>query len=71
MLTSGQKPPPSSGRNHDSIAPSAAPIIRSGARTPPDVPEPSETDQMIDFTISTPRITFTAVPPCSRPPMTS
>ena len=57
MLTSGQKPTPSAGRNHDSTPPSAPPIISSGASTPPDVPEPSETDQITDFTISMPRMT--------------
>src|SRR5205085_11272527 len=51
MLTSGQKPIPSAGRIHASTPPSAPPIIRSGANTPPDVPDPSEIDQMTDLTI--------------------
>ena len=51
MLTSGQKPTPSAGRNHASTPPSAPPIISSGASTPPDVPDPSDTDQITDLTI--------------------
>ena len=56
MLTSGQKPAPASGSTCASRPPSAPPIISSGASTPPEVPEPSDTDQMVDFTTSTPTI---------------
>ena len=66
MLTSGQKPAPSAGNTIASSPPSAPPIISSGASTPPDVPDPSENDQMIDFTISTPRITRVVADPCKR-----
>ncbi len=31
-------------------APSAPPMISKGARTPPEVPDPNATDQMIAFT---------------------
>ena len=58
MLTSGQNPAPSFGRNIASSPPSAPPIISSGASTPPDVPEPSDTAQINHFTSSTPRITL-------------
>ena len=50
MLTSGQNPTPWSGNTIASTPPSAPPIMSSGASTPPDVPEPSDTLQMIDFT---------------------
>jgi len=56
MLTRGQKPAPSCGRNAPSTPPKAAPIISKGASTPPDVPEPSDTIQMADLTSSTPAI---------------
>ena len=69
MLTSGQKPAPSVGKNHASTPPSAPPIISSGASTPPDVPEPSETDQMSDFTIRMPTMTRPATSPCSSSPI--
>ena len=71
MLTSGQNPTPSAGRNQASIPPSAPPIISSGASTPPEVPEPRDTDQMIDFTTSMPTITFPATSPWRRSPITS
>ena len=71
MLTSGQNPAPSTGKTIASRPPSAPPIISSGASTPPDVPEPSETDQMIDFTMSTPTMIFVGTSPCSRLPMVS
>ena len=66
MLTSGQKPAPSCGRNPASTPPSAAPIISSGASTPPDVPDPSEIIQIADFTSSTPAITLPGTSPCNR-----
>ena len=45
MLMSGQNPALSTGKILASSAPSAPPIINSGARTPPEVPEPSENAQ--------------------------
>ena len=71
MLISGQKPDATCGRNIASRPPSAPPIIRSGASTPPDVPEPSETDQIIDFTTRTPMMTWVATSPCSNEPIVS
>jgi hypothetical protein len=50
MLTSGQNPAPSFGRKVASTPPIAAPIMSSGASTPPDVPEPREITQIADFT---------------------
>ena len=71
MLTSGQKPTPSNGSMCASRPPSAPPIISSGASTPPEVPEPSEIDQISDFTISTPTMMRVGMLPCSSSPMTS
>ena len=60
------------GQKHPaSRPPSAAPIISSGASTPPEVPDPSETTQMIDLTRSMPRITVRGTSPCSSAPMVS
>ena len=56
IAINGQKPSPSLGKNELSNPPSAPPIISSGASTPPDVPEPSDTAQMIDFTSRMPAI---------------
>ncbi|HXA07051.1 MAG TPA: hypothetical protein VNY30_19525 [Bryobacteraceae bacterium] len=50
MLIKGQKPTPSLGSIMASSPPSAPPIMRSGASTPPEVPDPSENAQMKDFT---------------------
>ena len=56
IAISGQNPTPSSGRNAAAAAPSAPPIISSGARTPPDVPEPRAMIQIVDLTSRMPRI---------------
>src|SRR6059058_3325872 len=69
MLTSGQKPAPSWGRNIASSPPSAPPIISNGASTPPEVPEPSDTAQINHFTKSTPRITLVVTAPWSSAPI--
>ncbi len=50
MPISAQKPGSPTGTMPPNSAPSAPPMISSGASTPPDVPEPSATDQMIAFT---------------------
>ena len=50
MLTTGQNPVPTAGKNIASTPPKAPPIISSGADTPPDVPDPSDTAQITDFT---------------------
>ncbi|MGN6699952.1 MAG: chloride channel protein, partial [Thermomicrobiales bacterium] len=40
-------------------------IIRSGASTPPDVPDPSEMDQISDLTTRIPSKVALATPPCN------
>ena len=50
MLTKGQNPVPTAGKNIASTPPNAPPIISNGANTPPDVPDPSATAQITDFT---------------------
>ena len=62
MLISAQKPEPPTGIKCASRAPSAPPIMRSGASTP-EVPEPSENDQITALTITRPISTV----PTSRP----
>src|ERR1700675_3885920 len=52
MLINGQNPAPSLGRNMASRPPSAPPIMSNGAKTPPDVPGPSEPPQRTHFTTS-------------------
>ena len=71
MLTRGQNPTPRSGSTHASTPPSAPPSISNGARTPPEVPDPSETDQITAFTIRMPRIVRPVTSPCSRSPIVS
>ena len=71
MLTSGQKPTPSNGSTAASRPPSAPPIISSGASTPPEVPDPSDSAQIVDFTSSTPTITRRVTSPCSSAPIVS
>ena len=56
MLTSGQNPIPAPGNTRLSSPPSAPPIISSGASTPPEVPEPSDTDQIRPLTTTSSRI---------------
>jgi hypothetical protein len=50
MLMTCQNPSPRSGNQPASMPPSAAPMMSSGASTPPEVPEPSDTDQMVHLT---------------------
>ena len=70
MLTIGQNPAPWAGRKCASKTPSAPPIISSGASTPPEVPEPSETAQMVALTSMMPqRSRRSGHSPCSRAPM--
>ena len=54
MLTSGQSAASPPGRNGETIAPSAPPMISSGASTPPEVPEPSAIDQISPLTTISP-----------------
>ncbi len=46
MHTSGHSVASPPGRIGDSSAPTAPPMMSNGASTPPDVPEPSDADQM-------------------------
>ena len=46
---SAQKPGPTSGNTWASSAPSAPPIMNIGASTPPEVPEPRDSDQISVF----------------------
>ena len=50
MQTSGHSAGSPPGSTGASTVPSPAPSISSGASTPPEVPEPSATTQMIAFT---------------------
>ena len=50
MQTSGHSAGSPPGSNGPSTAPRPAPIISSGASTPPDVPEPSAMTQITAFT---------------------
>ena len=67
----GQNPAPSAGSTMASTPPSAPPIISSGASTPPDVPEPSDTAQIVDLTSKMPMIKLRGTSPCSSAPMVS
>ena len=50
IATAGQKPSATCGRKVWASAPPAAPTNTIGATTPPLVPDPSDSDQMSDFT---------------------
>ncbi len=52
IATSAQREAPSPGSHVPRIAPNAPPMIRSGAKTPPEVPEPSAIVQMQHLTAS-------------------
>ena len=53
------------------MPPRAAPIINKGARTPPDVPEPSEIIQIADLTIRTPATILSGASPWRSIPIVS
>ncbi len=63
MPSTAQKPGAACGMTGAMTAPSAPPMISSGASTPPDVPEPSATDQITPLT----RTRRIAAPPASVP----
>ena len=65
MASSGQKPGDASGIKPDATAPIAPPMMSKGARTPPDVPEPSAADQMIALTTSRSRAALGRMSPCT------
>ena len=53
---SAQKPGVTPGRMWASSAPSAPPIMNTGASTPPEVPEPSDSPQISVLTTRMPMI---------------
>src|SRR6185437_1574837 len=52
MQTSGHSDGLAPGSTGPITVPSPAPMMRSGASTPPDVPDPSAIDQMMNFTMT-------------------
>jgi hypothetical protein len=66
-----QNPGNTCGSACPSSAPSAPPIMKTGASTPPEVPEPSDSDQMSVFTTRMPMISDRAARPVSRASITS
>jgi hypothetical protein len=54
-----------SGSACPSSAPSAPPIMNTGASTPPEVPEPSDSDQISVFTTRMPAISDSVARPVS------
>lgn len=60
-----QKPGKTCGSASPSRAPSAPPIMNVGARTPPDVPDPRDRDQISVLTTRMPTIRETAARPVS------
>src|SRR5213593_1485401 len=67
ILIRGQNPTPSFGKNIDSTPPSAPPIMSNGARTPPEVPDPSARAQIAAFTASIPMRILPGTSPRSNP----
>lgn len=67
--TSAQNPGPTAGNTWASSAPSAPPIMNIGARTPPEVPEPRDRDQMRVLTIRIPVTSPSPIDPSSSAPM--
>ena len=65
IAISGQNPGDAAGRKPLSVAPIAPPMMRSGARTPPDVPDPSATDQITALATSSPAADAATVWPSS------
>ncbi|BBY24073.1 hypothetical protein MSTO_42780 [Mycobacterium stomatepiae] len=57
-----QNPGNTCGNQCPAKAPSAAPIMNTGANTPPDVPEPSDSAQIVVFTKRMP--TISDMPAC-------
>jgi hypothetical protein len=66
-----QNPGKTCGNASPSSAPSAPPIMNVGASTPPDVPEPSDRDQISVFTIRMPTISDRVARPVSSWSITS
>jgi hypothetical protein len=66
-----QNPANTCGIACPSSAPSAPPIMNTGASTPPEVPEPSESDQMRVLTTRMPMISDRVARPVSSWSITS
>ena len=71
MKTSGHSAGCEPGSHGPTSTPSAAPIISSGASTPPDVPEPSATTHIAALQTISASTTSTARRSASRSAMTS
>src|SRR3546814_19426398 len=68
---SAQKPGATAGNAIASSAPSAPLIMNTGANTPPEVPEPSDKDQIRVLTTRMPMNSCIVACPCSRSRITS
>ncbi len=71
MQTSGHSAGSPPGSTWLSTVPSPAPSISNGASTPPEVPEPSATTQIIAFTTRIATAICSTMCWCSKSPMTS
>ena len=71
MPTSAQMPVSVGETKPPNNAPMTPPMMRRGARTPPEVPEPRATDQMTAFTANRRSAGVDARSPCSRAAMLS
>ena len=65
MASNAQNPGLAQAAQWASVAPMPPPMMSSGASTPPDVPEPSATAQMIAFTASSDQRRAGGMSPCS------
>jgi hypothetical protein len=65
IASSAQKPGLAAGSTAVSTAPKPPPMISKGARTPPEVPEPSATAQISAFTTISCRPDSGDIVPCS------
>ena len=66
-----QNPATTCGSSLPSRAPSAPPIMNTGASTPPEVPEPSDSDQISVLTTRMPTISDSPARPVSSWSITS
>src|ERR1700743_1877648 len=68
---SAQNPGNTTGNQCPTRAPSAPPIMNSGASTPPEVPDPSDNEQIAVFTISIPTMSDSVAWPVNSAAITS
>ena len=69
MLIIAHSPGSPNDMNLPSRAPSAPPMISSGASTPPDVPDPNEMDQTTALPINSPITTAPTISPLITNPL--